>query len=1027
MKLTDLVPRFSVGRPVTVVTLFCVVMVVGVIATLRIPVQMMPGGWSPPHLWLWIPYDDSTPLETEARIVKPLEEQLSTVAGIKHIESEAKNDNAELSLEFSADTDMDEAYNAVGDRIERAMPDLPDDVERVWVWRFDPTDEPVIWAGIQSPAGIGPEMEFFNSERIIKPRLERLEGVARVDVWGVPEPVVWIDFDRERLMSHQVDLVDVLGRLQGDNIQVGTGRVEDRGEVRYVRALARFATLDELREWPLGNGLVLQDIAEIRYAPAASTDINRIEGQEAAALGINKESGANTVQVCEDIRAAMKELEADPRLAGYKFHSFFDQGTLIEESMGALQQSALEGGILAVLVLILFLREWRITALIAATIPASLLLTLTVMYFRGDSLNLLSMLGLMIAVGMVVDNAVVVVEAIYRRRQLGELPVPAAIHGTSEVLLPIVLSTLTSVVVFLPVILMSADADFSFFMSALGLPVVFIQVGSLLITLLFTPLSTVWLGTAEVKGDTRWMTRMSDWTVRILGTMLRRPVDTFVGMLAVIVLTLVLPARAVGCSDESEGNLDDFTVRFEIPRNFTYYERLATVEAFEKMVEENRDDWAVRTYRSRLGGTSTGGRMFVYLEEHPEGMTRQEILDDVKVKLPDLPGVKATIGWGEGESGRGNRIGVTLQGEDSEQLTALSHEALRRLRSLEGVLSAYSDTEEEGNEEIRLRVDREAAARYNVSASMIGRVVSFAMRGVPLTPWVLGEREVRMFARFGQDDREDVERLLDFQVGSPTAGAVKLRALVDPEPGSGWGRIDRRDRKTSLGLTLDLADGVDKMAMHERAMGALREMQWPLGYGPTEGDFFEEQQESDSARNLALLLSLTFVFLIMGVLFESFLLPITVITTVPMAVFGVYWGLWLTDTPFDSMGGVGMVILIGIVVNNGIVLIDRITELRGEGWARDEALKEAVRQRLRPILMTALTAIVGVIPMATGDDTFVGIPYAPLGRVVGFGMATATVLTLFFVPYLYAFLDDLRGSSARWLAFGWPRRGPETK
>ncbi|MBM4389940.1 MAG: efflux RND transporter permease subunit [Deltaproteobacteria bacterium] len=1026
MKLADLVPRFSVGRPVTVVTLFCVVMVVGVIATLRIPVQMMPGGWSPPHLWLWIPYEDSTPLETESRIVKPLEEQLSTVAGIKHIESESKNDNAALSIEFSADTDMDEAYNAVGDRIERAMPDLPDDVERVWVWRFDPTDEPVTWAGIQSPLEVGPEEQFFNSERIIKPRLERLDGVARVDVWGVPEPVVWIDFDRERLMSHQVDLVDLLGRLQGDNIQVGTGRVEDRGEVRYVRALARFATLDELREWPLGNGLVLQDIAEIRYAPAASTDINRIEGQEAAALGINKESGANTVQVCDDIRAAMKELEADPRLQGYKFHSFFDQGTLIEESMGALQESALEGGILAVLVLILFLREWRITALIAATIPASLLLTLTVMYFRGDSLNLLSMLGLMIAVGMVVDNAVVVVEAIYRRRQLGELPVPAAIHGTSEVLLPIVLSTLTSIVVFLPVILMSADADFSFFMSALGLPVVFIQVGSLLITLLFTPLSTVWLGSAEVKGDTRWMTRLSDGTVRILGAMLRRPVDTFVGMLAVVVLTLVLPARAVGCSDESEGNLDDFTVRFEIPRNFTYYERLRTVEAFEKMVAENREHWAVRTYRSRLGGNSTGGRLFAYLEDHPEGMSRQEILDDVKAKLPDLPGVKATIGWGEGESGRGNRIEVTLQGEDSEQITALSHEALRRLRSLEGVLSAYNDTEEEGNEEIRLRVDREAAARYNVSASMIGRVVAFAMRGVPLTPWVLGEREVRMFARFGQDDREDVERLLDFQVGSPTAGAVKLRALVDPEPGSGWGRIDRRDRKTSLGLTLDLADGVDKMAMHDRAMGALRGMDWPLGYGPAEGDFFEEQRESDSARNLALLLSLTFVFLIMGVLFESFLLPITVITTVPMAVFGVYWGLWITDTPFDSMGGVGMVILIGIVVNNGIVLIDRITELRGEGLARDEALKEAVRQRLRPILMTALTAIVGVIPMATGDDTFVGIPYAPLGRVVGFGMATATVLTLFFVPYLYAFLDDLRASSARWLAFGWPRRGPET-
>ena len=434
----------------------------------------------------------------------------------------------------------------------------------------------------------------------------------------------------------------------------------------------------------------------------------------------------------------------------------------------------------------------------------------------------------------------------------------------------------------------------------------------------------------------------------------------------------------------------------------------------------------MRTYRTRLGGTSTHGRLYVYLQDKDTvALTREEVLEDVKTKLPDLPGVHPTIGWGDGESGRGNRIGVAIEGEDSEQLTALSVEAKRRLRDVDGVLSAYSDSEEEGNEEIRLRVDREAAARYNVSATTIGRVVAFAMRGVPLAPWVLGEREVRMFARFGQDDREDVKRLLDFNVGSPTAGPVALRALVDPEPGSGWGKIERRDRKTSLGLTLDLADGVDKKDVHARAMAALASMDWPLGYGPSGGDYLEEMQESDTARNLALLLSLTFVFLIMGVLFESFLLPLTVITTVPMAILIVFWGLWLTDTPFDAMAGVGMIILIGIVVNNGIVLIDRVTELRAEGLGRDEALKEAVRQRLRPILMTALTAIVGVVPMATGGDTFVGIPYAPLGRVVGFGMATATVLTLFFVPYLYANLDDLRQSSERWLAFGMPRRRPE--
>ena len=1017
--MKELIPRFSVGRPVTVVTLFCVVMVIGLLAWARIPVQMMPSGWISPQLWLWVNYDDSTPLETEARIVRPLEEQISTVAGLETLDARARSDGANLSLEFHGDVDMDEAYNAVSDRVERTMGDLPSDVEKVWIWRFDPSDEPVVWAGISAPAGISLEQLHFDTTRIIQKRLERIPGVGRVDIWGVDEPVVWIDFDRERLIAHGVDISAVLGGLGGDNLQMAGGRVEDRGQVRYVRSLSRYQELDELRRWPIGGGLVLEDIAEIRYAPAATTDINRIEGREAAALAINKESSANTVEVCEATREAFAELSADPRLAGYEFHSFFDQGQLIQRSLDALYRAAIEGGVLAVIVLGLFLREWRITSLIASTIPSSLLLTVIVMYFSGDSLNLLSMLGLMIAVGIAIDNAVVVVEAIFRRRQLGQAAVPAAIDGTAEVLLPVVLCTLTSSIVFLPVILMSGDADFSFFLGALGMPVVWVHVASLLITLVFTPLSTVWLSTGQIVADPRWMVRLTAGVTALLRRVLQNPMDSFVAIVAMVILTLVVPVQAVGCDEGGEGNIDDFVVRFELPRAYTYYERLEVVEVFEKLAADNAAAWGVRTYRTRLSSDSTSGRMWVYLEEGDLApMPREAVLDDVKAKLPDLPGVTAQIGWGGQDGGEQRRIGVALVGEDSETLAAISEEASRRLAAIPGVLSVEDDVEESGDEEIRLRVDRTAAARYGVSAGTIGRVVSFAMRGSPLSPWVTGEREVRMFTRFGQDDRESVDQLLDFPIGT-TQGSVALRALVDPEPGAAWGQVSRHNRKTQLGITLELDEGASKEVVYAQAMAELGAMEWPTGYGPERGDQWQEQMESDRARNGALLLSVVFVFLIMGVLFESFLLPMTVIMTIPMASFGVYWGLYLSDTPFDIMGGIGMIILIGIVVNNGIVLIDRVTELR-HTMPREEALVEAVHQRLRPILMTALSAIVGILPMAIGNDTFVGIPYAPLGRVVAFGMAAATVLTLFFVPFLYAFLDDLRDSAARWLAFSWP-------
>lgn len=1016
------IPSFSVHRPVTVVTAFLVIIVVGLITAWRIPVQMMPSGWTPPYLWIWVPYEDSTPIETEARIVKPLEEQLATMPGLKSIGSSSRSDNGSIELEFHGSVDMDDAYNGASDRIERTMPDLPDDVERAYIWRFDPSDEPVIWAGISVPAGT--EDVHYLVTRLIQKRLERIPGVGRVDVWGVDEAIVWIEFDREAVMAHGVDLLGLMNRLGADNFQLASGRVEDRGQVRYVRALARFEDLDDIRGWPVGEGVRLEDVAKVSYRAAASADINRIDGQDGAALAINKESSANTVEVCEEVRAAFAELEADPRLAGFEFPVFFDQGALITDSMDALEESALEGGVLAVLVLILFLREWRITALIAATIPSSILLALGVMYFTGSSLNLLSMLGLMLATGMIVDNAVVVVEAIYRRRQGGEPAVSAAIEGTAEMLLPIVASTLTSVVVFLPMLLMSEDATFTFFLGALALPIIYLQIGALLITLLFTPLSTVWLGRAQVREEARWIAAMARAVDRGVGWTLTHRVDATMWALGALLLTLVLPMKAVGCSDESESNLNDFTVRYEVPAAYTYQERLEVVKAFEKMAEDHADSWGVRVYRSRLSSSSRNGRLFVYLDDAAEGaMPREEVLDEVKKVLPDLPGVTATVGWGESGQTGNSSISVQLVGEDTERLRELSAEALRRIRSVEGVLGAHSDVESEGQDEIQLGVQRQIALTRGISAEAVGRLISFAMRGMPLAPWYQGEKEVRVFSRFTQEDRESVDQLLAFQMGSP-GGAVPLRNLLEPTVAKGWGGIDRQDRQTSLALTVDLGPDLSKEDAFVRVENALGQMEWPRGYGVDRGNEWEEQQASDDARSFALLLSAVFVVLIMGVVFESLFLPVVVMSTIPMAVFGVWWGLWLSGTPFDAMAGVGVVILMGIVVNNGIVLVDVVIELEKTGLTRDEALRKAVGLRLRPILMTALTAIMGVVPMAFGGDTFIGIPYAPLGRVVLAGMLVATVLTLFFVPLVYTIVDDWRHIFWRRLAYVWPRSRP---
>lgn len=1013
-------PSLSVGRPVTIVMSFLALMVLGAIAWVRMPVEMMPGSYELPMLWVWVPYGDSTPRETEQQVLAPLEEQVSTAPGIKSMRGYARSGNAQLTLEFHRSVDMDVAYNAVVDRLERAMVDLPDDVERYWIYRWDPSDEPVMWAGMAIPEEV--EDPYWLANEVIAKKLERVAGVGKVDVWGVDARLVLIEFHLDQLIANRIDLGSVVRKLGADNFQLATGRLEDEGKVRYVRSLARFGSVDEIRQYPIGDGKVLGDIATVKYGLTAELSINHIDGQDGAALAINKESGANTVEVTQRVTEAFAELEQDPRLAGTRVHSFFDQGKMIQDSIDDLLYTAMTGGAFAVVVLFAFLREWRLTLLIAACIPFALLLTVTTLYFTGRSLNLLSLMGLMLAVGMVVDNSIVVVESIYARRQHGEERKKAAVGGTADVNLAITLSTMTTMVVFLPIILMTDDADFSFFMGELGMPVVWALAASLVVALVFTPLTTTLLkgrpehggGLPPEPGWIRWLTRK--YTAGLHWVLTHRT-DALVGILVATFVTIVVPVEAVGCQDDADGNIGQFEVRYEIDGNFNYAERLAIVERFEGWIEGHRDDWGVRVTRSRLSSTSTHGRTYVYLhKEREEGQpSREEVIDEATEDLPQIAGVTAQIGWSSSGGPPPNQLTVVLHGEDTATLEDLGAEVARLAEGVPGVLGAWPEMEEEGGQEMRFEVDREAAARYGVNAASIGRTVSFAMRGTPLPNYHEGEREVDVYARFRLQDRSDLGSLLEFPIWSPETGqSVPLRALVEWEVAPGIGTIRRQDRITSWPLTIDLHKDATKEAVYASIQGALATVDFPRGYTWDTGFSFAGDEENNEAQTLALLLSVTFVFLIMGVLFESFLLPLSIITTIPMALLGVYWTLWLTNTPLDVMGGVGLVVLIGVVVNNGIVFIDLVTRLRRAGTDRTEALVEAGRRRIRPILMTALTTVFGLLPMAAGSSSFIGIPYAPLGRVVAGGMVAGTVLTLFLLPYLYSVLDDMRDSGSRW-------------
>ena len=1005
-------PRLSLRRPVASLTLFAAVLLVGAIAWHLIPLQMMPTGYDHPYLWIWAPYRNATPLEVEEQIVRPVEEYFGTLSNLRHMDSESSSDSAFFALEFEEGTDMAEAYNQALDRIERSYPELPDDLEQFYIYRYDPSDEPIIWAGISVPEG-AEDIAHLLEARVQK-KLQRVPGVGNVDLWGADRRNIYVDFHHDAVDAMGVNLYRVIPAMAADNFTLPGGKVREPGRVIYLRSLARYESIEEIARWPIRPGLQVEDVADVVHAAPVATYINRINGQPGVSLGVYKESTANTLAVSEAVaRLLTEELKDDPALAGFEFIVLFSQGELIDESIDNLTQAALVGGSLAFVVLIVFLRRLRMTLVVAAAIPVCILIAVTVLYFQGETINLLTMMGLMLAVGMVVDNSIVVVENIYRHRQEGAKPFRAALFGSGEVSLAVTMATLTSVVVFLPIMFLTGGGMFSFFISRVGLPVIYALVASLFVALLFIPLATTRLSA----GKPVRTGRVLEWTRKIYGRALDWILDHRVDGVAIavgfIVLTLMV-SSTLEETDVSEGNLNDFICRVQFPENLTFDEKEEILVDLETSILGKREEWSIDAVRTRYNSGNSRGGVRVFLEPRGRGdVSREEIVEQVEEILPDLPGVEAWVGWQRSEGGgEANQVGLDLFGPETQVLAELGTEVKRRLQDVEGVVSVEYEAEEDASDELQVHIDREAAARYGVDPATLARTIQFAMRGTRLPDYRSGDKDIDVIAEFRLEDRADREALQDFRIWTATGETIPLGAVAELVPSRGFGEIDRRDRRTWLGITVNL-EGEDLQAAYARIDGALATLEMPRGYSWDRGDRFLEMMEDQKQQQAAFYFAIILVFLLMGVLFESVALPLCVIASVPFAICGAYWMLILTGTSFDMMAGIGMVIMVGIVVNNAIVLVDLVQLNRAQGMDRRAALTHAGRQRYRPILMTAATTVVGLIPMAFGDASLVGIPYKALGRVVIGGLITSSVMTLLWVPLLYTMVDDMRAWGRR--------------
>ncbi|MBI5365153.1 MAG: efflux RND transporter permease subunit [Planctomycetes bacterium] len=1144
-----------VRRPILLATLFTTLVVIGLIAWSRIPIQMMPDGIVDPGLEIFAANPGASAQENEERVARVLEEELRTLPSVKGIHSQSRAEDVGIFVEFDAKLDMNFAKAEVRDRIERARPKLPDTVQDVGIFSWSESDLPIMFFALKHP-GDSPRTDFL-VENVIQRHLESVDGVGKVDVWGLLEDSMRILLDEDRVRGANLDLGALIRRLRSDNFSLSMGEVQDGGRRLLLRADMRFRSPKEIEEYPIGNGLRIGDIGHVEMVKSVRESLFRIDGEYAYFVEVRKDAQANIVETCSRLEKELVELEKHPQLAGqFHFLPIFDQGEFIENSLKQLTDSAWEGGLLAVVVLFLFLWRFRQTLLVALSIPISVILAIAWCYFTGRSFNVLTMTGITLAMGMLVDNAIVVIENITRLKHSGLGARDAVVQGTGEVGLAVLLSTLTTVVVFLPMIFMTENPILRLMFGELGLPLCIALLISLVVALVFMPVATEWAigerpawlerigtrisGVGALPGRItergvaalRWSLRAARtgawglargvllvvvplrwpllaavillagwraWSARpwmervapvdpgnVLGLSIAPIEALYLGLLAAsvvaagVVLLLVLPrlrrrtaAAPIGPSAAAAaersvpraprslieivadtnhalvewslkrrlaasgaaflcflsviwpiaktevaafGEDDSKTqmrVYVDLEDNFSLAQASDEMAHYERFLDAKRAEYHLSRCGVRFSRTGGSLRLFWSAPQTKEHM--EKVLADLHANLPKLSGhhLRFLDDVQPGADTRNKNVATfAIRGPDSEVLARLGAEAVRTLERVPGLTSVASPLEN-APPQVQLSFDSDVAQKLSITPRAALENVAWALRGFSLPRYHEPGREVPLIIEYDGTEAAGLDTLRELEIWNGTS-SVPLTSVARFEFGQGARTIWRENGQATFALQARVENSAQQKELTERGYAALEALDLPRGYSFAREDSVVSRQESEMAElKFAGLLSLFLVFLLMGILFESLLLPLSVLFTIPFAVVGSYWSLYLTGTAMDSIGWIGIIILVGVVVNNGIVLIDRVHELRRQGWERTAAVLEGCRNRVRPILMTALTSVMGLWPMATTEPPGESIDFRALATCVGGGLAISTIFTLWVVPLAYTVLDDLAHALAQ--------------
>jgi len=1008
------IAEFSIRRPITTIMCFVSLAVVGLIASFRLPLEALPD-ISAPFLFVQVPYTGSTPEEVERNIIRPTEEALATMTGIKRMRSSATSEGASIFIEFTDwDRDIAIAASDARERIDAIRSDLPDDLQRYNVFKWSSSDDPVLKVRLASATDLTGAYDMLDRE--FKRRIERIPGVARVNISGAPPNEVEIAISPDRLTAHNLSINELSDRLRTLNFSISAGQIDDNGQRVRIQPVGEITDLQELRDLVIDNkGLRLGDIAEIRLKPTRMNYGRRLDGNPAVGLDIFKERSANLVEVS---RAALAEVEAirkQPSMRDVQIKVIDNQGKMVTSSLLELAEAGAVGLLLSITVLFFFLRHWPSTLMVTLAIPICFVITLGFMYFAGVTLNILTMMGLLLAVGMLVDNAVVVVESIYQERErMPDQPRLASIIGTRNVAIALSAGTLCHCIVFVPN-LFGETNNISIFMSQIAITISVSLLASWLVAVSLIPMLSARMQTPKlVHSETGVIARLQRRYATLLQWTLEHRGWSVFGILMVVLVSLVPMKLTKIDMFGGEGGHEVF-IGYNWKGAYTFGQMSEEVARVERYLDDNRAQLhitQVYSWYSEQEGSST---IVTFDTEHAKNMPA--VQEALRKGLPRSARADYVVGnSGEGSGGSGNnQVQVQLVGDSTKMLQEIGEEVVPLLAQRKELRDVRIDNGEKGSE-LSIHVDRERAAAFGFNAEQVASFVGLALRGAPLREFRRGDSEVPVWVRFAGAEQSSPEDLASYTVRTGDGRSVPLLSLVDVAIKPSATQIGRTNRQTTLTIKANLAEKVTVPEGRKAMEEMLKPMSFPAGYTFSfDGGDYGDDNEAMAQMMFNLVIALVMIYVVMAAVFESLLFPAAIMSGVLFSIFGVFWLFWITGTSFGIMSFIGILVLMGVVVNNGIVMIEHINNLRRRGMGRTQALVEGSRERLRPIMMTMGTAILAMIPISMTDTQLLGNgpPYYPMARAIAGGLAFSTVVSLLFLPTIYAMLDDMSTSVSR--------------